>query len=130
MTTESVTCQDWYRVRRGEDEIAWGKTYADPKMPHVLFSWRSSQELAFLERQQKKRVLDCIKGLSTTHQPEAGISVRNGSGRRIVHVDQLQIVFRHNPEAGRMEISTIRGGPVLDPENVGPAPETDRARDD
>ena len=125
-TAEAFTCQDWYRVRRGEDEIAWGKTRTDPQLPLVLFSRRSSQELAFLEPEQSKNVLDCIRRLSTPPQPESGIAVLNGRGRRMLHIGPLRIVFRYSTVAKQIEISTIRGGKVCDPENVGPSPARNR----
>ena len=116
----SLTCQDWYRVRRGEDEIVWGKAYIDPQLPNVLFSRRSSHELAFLTTQQKRMVRECLRQLSSMSPDEQGVAVLNGGSRRLAHVDQLRIVFRFNADSDQLEISTIRGGPVLDPENVGP----------
>ena len=119
---ESLTCQDWYRVRRGEDEIAWGKTHTDPQLPNVLFSRRSFQELAFLTPEQKQAVRECVRQLSALSPAEQGVAVLNGSGRRLAHASRLRVVFRLDTDNARIEISTIRGGEVLDPENVGPAP--------
>ena len=117
-----LTCQDWYRVRRGEDEIAWGKTYIDPQLPCVLFSRRSFQELAFLRAEQQQFVRECIRQMTASPPAERGIVVLNGDGHRLAHAGGLRIVFRFNADREQIEISTIRGGEVLDPENVGPPP--------
>jgi hypothetical protein len=115
--SEALNSQDWYRVRRGEDEIAWGRTHEDPELPTVIFSRRSQQELAFLEPEQQEAVRQCLRDLGDGAAPVTG-----GQGRRVVHVDALRIVYRVDPGTNRVMISTIRGGKVCDPENVGPAP--------
>jgi hypothetical protein len=119
---ESLTCQDWYRVRRGEDQIAWGQTHTDPELPRVIFSKRASQEMAFLTPEQRQSVTDRARHLSAETVQEHGVPVTNGGGRRLMHAGSIRIVFRPNASAGQVEISTIRGGKVLDPENVGPPP--------
>ena len=119
---ESLTCQDWYRVRRGEDEISWGRTHTDPQLPRALFSRRSFQELAFLTADQKQDVRECVRQLLAVPPGEQGVAVLSGKARRLAHAGPLRIVFRFNADTGQLEIATIRGGAVLDPENVGPAP--------
>jgi hypothetical protein len=120
-TSETLTCQEWYRVRRGEDEIAWGRTHSDPALANVLFSHRSYQELAFLETEQQQEVRDALVRISSLPPGKQGAPLENGGGRRLVRVGQLRIVLRPGMAGERVEVSTIRGGKVLDPENVGPA---------
>ncbi|MBU0716253.1 MAG: hypothetical protein KJ964_12930 [Verrucomicrobia bacterium] len=128
--TGLLTSQDWYRVRRGEDEVAWGKTYVDPQLPCVLFSRRSFQELAFLRAEQQQSVRECIRQMTVSPLGERDIVVLNGGGRRLAHAGGLRIVFRFNADRAKFEISTIRGGEVLDPENVGPPPASAPTKDD
>ena len=119
---EVLTSQDWYRVRRGEDEITWGKTHTVPDLPRVLLSRRAHQELAFLDAGQREAVRRCLGQLGCGAAGQQGAAVANGGPRRLVRVGELRIVHQAEPDTGRIEVSTIRGGAVLDPENVGPAP--------
>jgi hypothetical protein len=57
---EPLNGQDWYRVRRGEDEIAWGKTHHAPGLDDIVFSRRSFQEFAFLTKEQQTAVRRCL----------------------------------------------------------------------
>jgi hypothetical protein len=120
--SEPLTSQDWYRVRRGEDEIAWGRTHRDPELAGVLLSRRSHQKLAFLTAAQQQAIRDELRRLGGSPPGQQGAPVAHGGGRRVLHVAALRIVFRVNPRTRQALVSTIRGGEVLDPENVGPAP--------
>ena len=111
-----INSQDWYRVRRGEDQIAWGQRWAVDALPSVVFSERARAEFAFLEPGQRAAMREALRDLSAAGEP-----VAHGEGRRVLTVAALRLVFRH--EDGCAWISTIRGGPVLDPEHTGPAPE-------
>ena len=117
---EPITSQDWYRVRRGEDEIAWGRIHTDPAHPQAVFSRRSFQEAAFFTAEQKEEVDACIASLSELPVEEQGVPVEHGGDRRIVYASELKIIFRYREVTGQLEISTIRGGKVVDPENVMP----------
>ena len=116
----AITSQDWYRVRRGEDQIAWGNARIAPDLPDVVFSYRSSQEFAFLEPEQQTAVREALLGLSAAGMDERGEQIEHSGGRCLFQVDALRIVFRS--EEDTISISTIRGGRVLDPENLGPPP--------
>jgi hypothetical protein len=113
-----VNSQDWYRVRRGEDQIAWGRRWCIADLPGVLFSERARAEFAFLEPQQRAALRKALRDMRATGEP-----VAHGEGRRMLNVAGLRVIFRVC-DAGA-SISTIRGGPVLDPEHTGPAPEGD-----
>jgi len=121
-----LSSQDWYRVRRGEDEIAWGKIERVPGLPNVVFSRRGFQELGFLEPGQEEAVLDLLRGISDSPTSGPCVVVACGGGRRVGLVASLRVVYQPGAEAGQVAVSTIRGGAVCDPENVGPAPDRRR----
>jgi len=124
MTGEGlISSQDWYRVRRGEDQIAWGRRWAASHLPGVVFSERARAEFAFLEPQQRVSLLSALREMTTAPDDAKGQPVEHGQGRRVLQVASLRVVCR--VDEGRVWISTIRGGPVLDPENEGPPPEGD-----
>jgi hypothetical protein len=114
-----LSSQDWYRVRRGEDEIAWGKTYAEQALPQIIFSRRAEQERAFLDPDQANVLRERLRELQGN--PQQGVIVRAGGGRRVAYVAQLRVVYRIVEAFPGIQISTIRGGKVVDPENVRPA---------
>ena len=118
-----ITCQDWYRVRRGEDQIAWGNTRVAPDLPGIVFSFRSSQEFAFLEPEQQDALRHALLELTAASTEDRGLPIECGRGRRLLALEPLRIVFRI--QTNTVYISTIRGGAVLDPENLGPPPEGD-----
>ena len=120
MEPETITSQDWYRVRRGEDEIAWERLFVLKADERVVFADRAAKEWAFLEDDQREAVLERVARLvAETDAPDVK-AVAHGKGRMLVHADDLRIVFSTN--ADRIEIATVRGGRVLDPENSGPPP--------
>ena len=124
MTGECViSSQDWYRVRRGEDQIAWGGRWEASGLPRVVFSERARAEFAFLEPAQQAALVSALGDMTTAADDAKGEPVAHGQSRRVLHVASLRVVFRL--DEGRAWISTIRGGPVLDPENEGPPPEGD-----
>jgi hypothetical protein len=96
MSGERLTCQDWYRVRRGEDQLAWARAGSVASMPGVTLSERARAEYAFMPERQRREVARTLTSV-------------------------VYVVFV--PDAHGIAVSTIRGGPVLDPEAVGPAPE-------
>ena len=118
----ALNSQEWYRVRRGEDELAWGQGQVLPGLPEVLCSRRAALEFAFLEPEQQTAVQAALRQTGRTEPP--GIPVQHGGGRRLLEVGTLRLVFGIETDTGRALLSTIRGGPVLDPENHGPPPET------
>jgi len=124
MTGEgSINSQDWYRVRRGEDQIAWGRCWVASDLSGVVFSERARAEFAFLEPAQRTALRRALGALSAAPAGTGGRPVAYGQGRRMLCVASLRVVCR--VDEGRVWISTIRGGPVLDPENEGPPPEGD-----
>jgi hypothetical protein len=112
-----LNCQDWYRVRRGEDELAWGLGHDPREVPGLRLSRRARAEIGWLEPEEQAEVVARLRGLA--ERPE-GRPVAAGGGRLVGLVGKFRIVFR--AEAGRVLVSTVRGGRVNDPENVGPAP--------
>jgi len=114
-----INSQDWYRVRRGEDQIAWGRCWTAAELPGVVFSERARAEFAFLEAERQAALRSALRELDGA----AGQPVAHGGGRRVLGIAGLRVILRAG--ANRVWISTIRGGPVLDPEHTGPAPEGD-----
>jgi hypothetical protein len=114
-----INSQDWYRLRRGEDQIAWGRCWTAADLPGVVFSERARAEFAFLEAEQREALRTALRNLDGA----AGQPVAHGEGRRVLSIAGLRVIFR--ADADRAWISTIRGGPVLDPEHTGPAPDED-----
>jgi hypothetical protein len=116
-----INSQDWYRVRRGEDQLAWGRRWRMRGLPGIAFAERARGEFAFLEPEQRAAVLEALEGLTARSDDAKGAPVAHGRGRRALLVDELCVIFRLR---GReLWISTIRGGPVLDPEHKGPPPD-------
>jgi len=118
----SLTCQDWYRVRRGEDDMAWGRGQALDGAPRVRLSRRAARELAFLEPDRREAVASHLAQTAADPYGERSCYVLRGAGRWLTRVGDLRIVFRVDPDNGTLLVSTIRGGAVLDPEAVGPPP--------
>jgi hypothetical protein len=112
-----LNCQDWYRVRRGEDELAWGLSHDPAGVPKLRLSRRARAELGWLEGGEQAEVVAALRRIAEKLE---GRPVAAGGGRLVSLVGRFRIVFRL--EAGRALVSTIRGGKVYDPENVGPAP--------
>ncbi len=112
-----LSCQDWYRVRRGEDQLAWGLIHDPHEAPELRLSRRARAELGWLEGEEQGMVVARLCRLS--FRPE-GLAIAGGGDRFVSLVGKFRIVFR--VQAGRVQISTVRGGKVYDPENVGPAP--------
>ena len=119
---EAITCQDWYRVRRGEDQIAWSRAGEVEGLPGVFFSERAQAEWAFLEPCQRQALADHLRELAADPLGALSAPILHGGQRRISHLDALYVIFTPDLAAGRILITTIRGGPVLDPEATGPAP--------
>lgn len=119
---ESLTSRDWYRVRRGEDEIAWDRSGKLNELCLVLFSRRALQEFAFLPSDQKELVLKRLRQISENPYGEHSLIVLQGGGRRMTRINELCVVFQVEAETEKILVSTIRGGKVNDPENVGPPP--------
>ncbi len=120
-----INSQDWYRVRRGEDQIAWGRRWRMTDLPGVVFSERARDEFAFLEARQRTALTRVLREATDAPDDAKGTPVAYGQGRRMLRVGDLRVVFRVREGEGEAWISTIRGGPVLDPEHTGPPPESD-----
>lgn len=117
----AINSQDWYRVRRGEDQLAWGRRWVADDLPGIVFSDRARGEFAFLEPDQRAALTEALRELVAAPDDAKGTALAHGQGRRMLRVDGLRVVFRLRE--GEVLISTIRGGPVLDPEHTGPPPE-------
>jgi hypothetical protein len=125
MTSEGavINSQDWYRVRRGEDQLAWGKRWATPELPGTVFSERARDEFAFLEPDQQAALTRAVVELNDAPDDVQDRPVPHGQGRRMLEVEALRVVFTRRE--GVTYVSTIRGGPVLDPEHAGPPPDSE-----
>ena len=119
---EKLTLQDWYRVRRGEDEIVWGLCEDFKEVRGVSFSRRAGQEFAFLDADQKRLVADCMRQITQAPYGAPSSLVHRGFGRWVARAEMLRIVYRLDDDTNRIFVSTIRGGAVLDPEFEGPPP--------
>ena len=120
--SEALTSSDWYRVRRGEDELAWGRCRRVDALPEVRFSRRAGQELAFLEPDQRESVVQCLREVLADPCGRDTLPVLRGAGRRMTRLGKLKAVYQLDAETGQVLVSTIRGGKVVDPEAVGPPP--------
>ena len=118
----AVNSQDWYRVRRGEDQLAWGRRWSAEDLPGIVFSERARSEFAFLEPEQRSALTGALREMMNAPEDAQGAPVAHGGDRRMLRVGDLRAIFRLRE--GEAWLSTIRGGPVLDPEHTGPAPET------
>lgn len=112
-----INHQDWYRVRRGEDQLAWGLSHDPRDVPGLRLSRRARAEIGWLEGDEQEQVVQRLRELA---EGKDGRPVAHGLGRLVSVLGKFRIVFR--VEEGRVLISTVRGGKVYDPENVGPAP--------
>ena len=122
MTSDhAINSQDWYRVRRGEDQLAWGRRWVIEGLPGIVFSERARGEFAFLESDQRAALRRALTYLNSAPDDQKGLPVTHGQGRRMLRMERLRVLFRLRE--GEVWISTVRGGPVLDPEHAGPAPE-------
>jgi len=117
-----ITAQDWYRVRRGEDQIAWQDTQVRPELPGVVFSRRASHELAFLNPAERHTVLAQLEMISQQPNGPTSKPIHNGGQRRLSPVRDLRIIFEE--QNGKVLVSTIRKriGVAFDPENTAPPP--------
>ncbi len=118
-----VNSQDWYRVRRGEDQLAWVRRWRADALPGIVFSERARGEFAFLEPEQRSALKQALRDMMAASDDAKGAPVAHGGDRRMLCVGELRVVFRLRE--GEVWISTIRGGPVLDPEHTGPPPDSD-----
>ena len=120
----AITSQDWYRVRRGEDQIAWGKVQSLDTLPRVVLSRRAADELAFLHAEEREAILSQLATLATEPRGPDSKPVRCGGLRRLSPVKGLRIVYRVSGHDGKVFVSTIRKGTGVsfDPENMGPPP--------
>ncbi len=119
-----ITSQDWYRVRRGEDQIAWGETKPLEALPKVVLSRRAADELAFLRAEEREAILSRLAKLSAEPTGPKSRRVRYGGPRRISSVGGLRIIYRVAGQDEKVHVSTIRKGigVSFDPENMGPPP--------
>ena len=122
MKPATLTSQDWYRVRRGEDEIAWGLGADVPSAPGAHLSRRAGQELAYLDAAQADAVVEQLRHVAAEPYGERSAFVLHGAGRWMLRVGDMRVVFQVDADDGRVLVSTIRGGAVLDPEAQGPPP--------
>jgi len=118
----AITPQDWYRVRRGEDQIAWQDTQVRPGLPGVVLSRRAAHELAFLNPAERQAVLAQLGTIFKQPNGPTSKPIHNGGPRRLSPVGELRIVFQ--PHDGKVFVSTIRKriGVSFDPENMAAPP--------
>lgn len=90
----------------------------------LVLSKRAGEELAFLEDDERGRVVGNLRSLLADEQNEAA-SVVDGGDWLLSRVGELRIVFRRAVETGRLEVATIRKqeGVSFDPENLGRPPD-------
>jgi len=119
-----ITAQDWYRVRRGEDQIAWGKIQAIETLPRVVLSRRAADELAFLRAMERDAIVRRLAALSTDPCGAESMPVKSGCLRRLSPVGRLRIIYQVRDQDEKLFVSTIRKGigVSFDPENMGPPP--------
>jgi len=119
-----ITSQDWYRVRRGEDQIAWGDTKPLEALPKVVLSRRAADELAFLHVEEREAILSQFAKLSAEPIGPQSRRVRCGGPRRITSVGGLRVIYQVAGRDEKVHVSTIRKGigESFDPENMGPPP--------
>jgi len=119
-----ITSQDWYRVRRGEDQIAWGKAQPLETLPEVVLSRRAADELAFLRADERDVILSQLARLSAEPRGSQSKPVQYGGRRRLSPVGGLRIIYQVSGQDGKVLVSTIRKGigVAFDPENMGPPP--------
>ena len=122
-----ITAQDWYRVRRGEDQLAWRMHAALEGLPDVVLSKRAGEELAFLDEEGRARAVDCLRNLVTVDGCPRSSAVAGGEGWRLTRVGELRMIYRRSGETGRIQVATIRKqeGVSFDPENMGRPPVVD-----
>lgn len=118
--SEILSSQDWYRVRRGEDQIAWGRAFRLIDDRKVRLSYRASQEFGFLDDGQRNALLQALHAVTVGREPAA--AVLDGDERRLIRAAGLRAVFRYAADGAGIEVATIRDGAVLDPESVGRPP--------
>jgi hypothetical protein len=119
-----ITAQDWYRVRRGEDQLAWGLHAAIERLPGVVLSKRAGEEFAFLDNDERARLADCLRNLVEDKENAPASVVEGGDGWLLSRVGELRVVVRRSVETSRLQVATIRRqeGVSFDPENLGPPP--------
>ena len=119
-----ITSQDWYRVRRGEDQIAWGEVKPLDNLPKIVLSRRAANELAFLPGQERDAVARQFVRLSAEPRGPTSKPIKQGGRRRLSPVGRLRIIYQASDQEGKILVSTIRKeiGVSFDPENMGPPP--------
>jgi len=119
-----ITAQDWYRVRRGEDQLAWGHLAWLEHLPKVVFSRRAGEELAFLDPTDREGVVVSLQGMSSRGPRGDGAAVEGGGGWLHQASGDLRIIYRRRGSGDTVEVATIRKaeGVSFDPENMGHPP--------
>ena len=122
---ERITAQDWYRVRRGEDQLAWGQRVTLQGLPTVVLSQRAGEEFAFLDEADRRRVAERLRDLAGDRGDALSLAVEPESGWRLSRVGELRVIFRQSCDTGEIRVATIRKqeGVSFDPENMGHPPE-------
>jgi|LSQX01.2.fsa_nt_gb mRNA-degrading endonuclease RelE of RelBE toxin-antitoxin system len=113
---KTISSQDWYRVRRGEDDLAWGARWR-VSGASVIVSDRACQEIRFLSAEQQERLREELirLGNDPVLHPRSEPLIHAGP-RWLLELDDFRVVFSFDWES--VCVSTVRGGRVLDPEMV------------
>ncbi|MFH1477282.1 MAG: hypothetical protein ABIH24_07315 [Verrucomicrobiota bacterium] len=121
-----ITSGDWYRLRRGEDQLAWGKCAKLTGCPAILLSRRAGEEISFLSREEREKVLGRFSELLKAAVMHPVIyPVENGQGWLITLLDDIKIIFRYDRGQTSVRIATIQKGASFDPEAKGIPPPFD-----
>ncbi|HEX7008464.1 MAG TPA: hypothetical protein VF184_00685 [Phycisphaeraceae bacterium] len=114
-----LTSQDWYRVRRGEDQLARGDLARLDGLASIVLSRRAGEEFCLLSDNERNAVVAFLQAFATNEQGNA-VPIAESPCWLLARVGELRVILRHGAN-GITEISTIRKAPgiAFDPENTG-----------
>lgn len=115
-----LTAQDWYRVRRGEDQLAWGMEARLEGLPSIVLSRRAGEELCFLSESERAACISVLRDVWNDNTTAPVAPVEASSCWLIATAGELRIVLRHTG-LNAVEVATIRKreGQAFDPEHIG-----------
>lgn len=115
-----LTSQDWYRLRRGEDQLAWGQQARLKGLEAVVLSRRAGEEFCFLSTAERTAVVARLSALQHGGEIEASAPIKETPCWRLTRVGEIRIVWRRGGVAGA-EVATFRKreGTAFDPEIMG-----------